>query len=182
MAIRAALPEDIPAVVEVQRQSALLSLSHIFPQDHHPFSRELVGARWHAELADPSLYATRGGEVPGLIERLDKAKADFLHARGVEGGPDSVEEFASGTAPAATRLRLRHQASAMAQATLRVISSISASATSRDQRAGNGPGTCQGGTWRTRRKRERSGGRSGPVQGRRSPQEALSWEPVGKKT
>ena len=29
-----------------------------------------------AELADPSLYATRGGEVPAMVERLEKAKAE----------------------------------------------------------------------------------------------------------
>jgi ATP-binding cassette subfamily F protein uup len=29
-----------------------------------------------AELADPTLYATRGGEVPALLEKLEKAKAE----------------------------------------------------------------------------------------------------------
>lgn len=29
-----------------------------------------------AELADPSLYATRGGEVPGMLDRLEKARAE----------------------------------------------------------------------------------------------------------
>jgi ATP-binding cassette subfamily F protein uup len=37
---------------------------------------EQAASTLEAELADPTLYATRGGEVPGLIERLDKARAE----------------------------------------------------------------------------------------------------------
>jgi ATP-binding cassette subfamily F protein uup len=37
---------------------------------------EEVVSTLEAELADPSLYATRGGEVPGMLERLEKARAE----------------------------------------------------------------------------------------------------------
>ena len=91
MAIRAALPEDIPAVVEVQRQSALLSLSHIFPQDHHPFPGELVGARWHAELEDPStaVYVCGEDEVEVEVRRRSRRQAGWV-VRGFRGTTDTA--------------------------------------------------------------------------------------------
>ncbi len=55
MLFRRAVPADVPALVEVQRQGALLGLGHIFPQASHPFPRALIVERWLEELADPAV-------------------------------------------------------------------------------------------------------------------------------
>lgn len=78
MIVRLAVVADVHPLVDVQQQGAVLGLSHVFPQDTHPFPREDIARRWIAEIADPATQAyvctddqgnitgfaaTRGGEL-----------------------------------------------------------------------------------------------------------------------
>ena len=53
--MRRARPGDVAALVEVQRDGAVEALSHIFPQDTHPFPVDEVRRRWAVEVDDPAL-------------------------------------------------------------------------------------------------------------------------------
>lgn len=53
--MRRALLGDVAALVEVQREGAVVALSHIFPQDAHPFPVEDLRRRWTVEVDDPAL-------------------------------------------------------------------------------------------------------------------------------
>ena len=53
MLLRVAGLADLPALVDVQHSSALHALTHIFPQDVHPFPRAEIQSRWASEIADP---------------------------------------------------------------------------------------------------------------------------------
>jgi RimJ/RimL family protein N-acetyltransferase len=100
--------EDVPAVVALQEPAAVAGLSEVFSQDRHPFPREVIAARWRAELADPDIEcfvieaagrvvgfaAVRGAEVlhfgtaldawgSGLATAAHDELVERLRARGI---------------------------------------------------------------------------------------------------
>lgn len=48
-------PNDLDALLELQREGAVAGLGHIFPQQEHPFPNAEIRARWEQELADDSI-------------------------------------------------------------------------------------------------------------------------------
>ena len=99
---------DVPAVLDVQEPAAVAGLSEVFPQEHYPFPREAIAARWSDELADPRIAcfvvehegrivgfaAVRGDEVlhfgtaldtwgSGLATVAHDELVDRLSARGI---------------------------------------------------------------------------------------------------
>jgi RimJ/RimL family protein N-acetyltransferase len=69
MLLRAATPEDVPALVDVQEAGAVVALAHIFPQEDHPFPRAAIEARWAEEIRDPGIDAfliQRDGRIDGF--------------------------------------------------------------------------------------------------------------------
>jgi RimJ/RimL family protein N-acetyltransferase len=70
MILRAATSADIDALLDVQQPAAVQGLGHIFPQDQHPFPREVIASRWLHEIADPHvsvyLYTEQDGSIQGF--------------------------------------------------------------------------------------------------------------------
>jgi RimJ/RimL family protein N-acetyltransferase len=77
MRLRNATAADLPDLLEVQEAGALRALTHIFPQDAHPFPRAAVLARWTAELADPDVAVY-------VVEDDAGGLAGFVAVRGDE--------------------------------------------------------------------------------------------------
>ncbi len=88
-------PDDVPAVMAVQEPASIAGLSGVFPQDRHPFPREVLAERWRAEIADPGIECF-------VILRADRV-AGFAATRGSElvHFGVAVEEWGSGLAVAA---------------------------------------------------------------------------------
>lgn len=65
--LRAASSSDVDALLDVQQEGAIRGLSHIFPQDQHPFPRAAIAARWRTEIAAPDcdvyLYTDDDGAI-----------------------------------------------------------------------------------------------------------------------
>jgi RimJ/RimL family protein N-acetyltransferase len=79
MFLREAVPDDVPAIIEVQRPAAVRALAHIFPQDVHPFPEAAIRARWLAEIADPQIAVSvieLDGRVAGFAATRDN---ELLH-------------------------------------------------------------------------------------------------------
>lgn len=55
MRLRLACEADLDALLELQEEGAVRALSHIFPQDEHPFPRDTLRSRWRDEIADPGV-------------------------------------------------------------------------------------------------------------------------------
>lgn len=53
--LRPACPADVKGILDVQHEGSVQALSHIFPQDQHPFPREDVRRRWQEEVDDPAV-------------------------------------------------------------------------------------------------------------------------------
>ncbi|WP_152361438.1 GNAT family N-acetyltransferase [Microlunatus speluncae] len=53
--LRPLLVEDLDRLMIVQRVGAVAALSHIFPQETHPFPVATVKARWAEEITDPGI-------------------------------------------------------------------------------------------------------------------------------
>jgi RimJ/RimL family protein N-acetyltransferase len=93
--LRAMRHEDVPAVMEVQEPTSVAGLSEVFPQDSHPFPREVLAERWHQEIDDPAIecfVVERAGAVAGFAA-LD---GDEVKHFGV-----ALDEWGSGLASAA---------------------------------------------------------------------------------
>lgn len=107
--------EDIPAVMAVQEPASIAGLSAVFPQDSHPFPREVLADRWRDEIAAPGvecLVILREDEIAGFAAL---AGAEVKHF-GV-----SVEEWGSGLAGVAhDELPERMRASGVERPWLRV--------------------------------------------------------------
>ncbi|MBC2933859.1 GNAT family N-acetyltransferase [Nocardioides sp. zg-1228] len=72
--------QDIPAVVAVQEPAAVAGLSEVFPQERHPFPREVIAARWRDEVADPGIecfVVEAGGRVAGFAAVRDEEVLHF---------------------------------------------------------------------------------------------------------
>ena len=100
---------DLDALVELEREAAVVAFAHIFPQETHPFPVDAVRQRWAGELADPGVRcfavvddgvlggfaATRGDELlhfgtalsrwgSGLAGRAHDELLDVFRADGHE--------------------------------------------------------------------------------------------------
>ncbi|MGH3507077.1 MAG: GNAT family N-acetyltransferase [Nocardioidaceae bacterium] len=75
--MRRAVPGDVAAVVEVQREGAVAALSHVFPQDTHPFPVDEVRRRWAVEVVDPALRCY-------VVSHVDEGVLGFAAIRGDE--------------------------------------------------------------------------------------------------
>ncbi|MFC7362385.1 GNAT family N-acetyltransferase [Nocardioides astragali] len=87
--------EDIPEVLEVQQPAAVAGLSAVFPQDEHPFPRQVIAERWLAEVSagDTSCFVIcRDGQVAGFVAVRGDEVLHFGAA---------LEEWGSGLAVAA---------------------------------------------------------------------------------
>jgi RimJ/RimL family protein N-acetyltransferase len=84
--------EDVPAVIAVQEPASIAGLSAVFPQETHPFPRDVLADRWREEIADPGIdcfVILREDEVAGFAA---VAGAEIKHF-GV-----ALEEWGSGLA------------------------------------------------------------------------------------
>jgi RimJ/RimL family protein N-acetyltransferase len=93
--LRRMRPEDVPAVMEVQEPASVAGLSEVFPQDTHPFPREVLADRWRHEIEDRAIECfviERDGAVVGFAALAGDEVKHF----GV-----AVEEWGSGLASAA---------------------------------------------------------------------------------
>ena len=115
MLTRAAVPSDLPALLDVQQAGALRALAHIFPQDAFPFPRAAIQARWESEIADPDVDVYVIAPDEGRIEGFAAIRGDELLHFGT-----AVETWGTGlamtvhrelvdrlTAAGRTRARLR---------------------------------------------------------------------------
>lgn len=87
--------DDVPDVMAVQEPASVAGLSGVFPQDTHPFPREVLAQRWRAEVLDPDVdcfVVLRDGRVAGFAAVRGSELVHF----GV-----AVEEWGSGLAVAA---------------------------------------------------------------------------------
>lgn len=87
--------EDVPAVMAAQEPSSIAGLSEVFPQDTHPFPRDVLADRWRDEVADPGIdcfVILRGDAIAGFAA---VAGAEVKHF-GV-----ALEEWGTGLARAA---------------------------------------------------------------------------------
>ena len=87
--------EDVPAVMAVQEPASIAGLSGVFPQDTHPFPRDVLADRWRGEIADPG--------VDCFVILREDAVAGFAAVAGPEVKHFGValEEWGSGLARAA---------------------------------------------------------------------------------
>jgi ribosomal protein S18 acetylase RimI-like enzyme len=68
--LRAMTHDDVPDVLAVQEPGAVRALAAVFPQDRYPFPRDVLTARWHAELDDPEvdcLVAPAGADLAAFV-------------------------------------------------------------------------------------------------------------------
>ncbi|MGA8682311.1 MAG: GNAT family protein [Acidimicrobiales bacterium] len=117
MTLRRAAETDLDSLLAVQEKGATRALSHIFPQDTHPFPREALRSRWAKEIADPGIRAyvitNNDEEVVGFAATRDNELLHFGTA---------VETWGTGTAAAAHDSLLRALAAeGVRQARLRVF-------------------------------------------------------------
>ncbi|MBL0748584.1 GNAT family N-acetyltransferase [Nocardioides baculatus] len=93
--LRAMRVEDVAIVMDVQEPASVAGLSGVFPQDTHPFPRDVLADRWREEIADPEIECfviLRDGEIAGFAA---VSGAEVKHF-GV-----ALEEWGSGLAHAA---------------------------------------------------------------------------------
>jgi hypothetical protein len=61
-------------MMDVQHAGAPRSLTHIFPQDTHPFPRAIIRSRWASEIENPGVdvYVIENddGQIAGFAARL----------------------------------------------------------------------------------------------------------------
>lgn len=117
MNLRAAAETDLDSLLAVQQEGAIRALSHIFPQDTHPFPTEALRSRWAEELADPGIrvyvMTNDDGAVVGFAATRDNELLHFGTA---------VETWGTGTAAEAHDALLRALAAeGITQARLRVF-------------------------------------------------------------
>ena len=70
MILRRAAASDVDSLVDIQQAGAVLALSHIFPQNLHPFPRDVIVRRWLTEIVDPGIqvyvFTDDGERVTGF--------------------------------------------------------------------------------------------------------------------
>jgi GNAT superfamily N-acetyltransferase len=68
--IRAARPDEVEVLLEVQRVSAVAAFAHVFPQDRYPFPTDAIREAWREALADPLVevyLAEEDGDAIGSV-------------------------------------------------------------------------------------------------------------------
>lgn len=90
--LRVMQPDDVPAVMAVQEPASIAGLSGVFPQDIHPFPRDVLARRWREEIGDD--------EVDCFVILRDGAVAGFAATSGgeVRHFGVAVQEWGSGLA------------------------------------------------------------------------------------
>lgn len=78
MNVQPAVQDDLDELVAVQEAAAVAGLSNIFPQDRYPFPRDIVLARWTAELADPETSVLVSTDDAGRITGFAALHRDEL--------------------------------------------------------------------------------------------------------
>jgi RimJ/RimL family protein N-acetyltransferase len=77
---RAAVIEDLDALLHVQEEGAIRALAHVFPQDAYPFPRAALAQRWRAEIADPQMRTYVCTDDAGLVTGFAATRAaELLH-------------------------------------------------------------------------------------------------------
>lgn len=70
MILRKATSADVEALLDVQQPATVEGLGHLFPQEDHPFPRQIIASRWLAEIAAPDvsvhLYTEDDGSIRGF--------------------------------------------------------------------------------------------------------------------
>lgn len=82
---RPATAKDVGGILNIQKPGAILGLGHIFPQDEHPFPRDVVEERWQTEMADEAtaIYVAidASGHITGFAARRDDVLLHFGTAK-----------------------------------------------------------------------------------------------------
>lgn len=114
MELRPASSQDLEVLVAVHEAGAVAALGHIFPQDEHPFPREVVRRRWAAELADPdvavSVCTDEAGSITGFAALHGDELLHFGTAPRTWGSGLAArlhDALLSSVPPSVTRCRLR---------------------------------------------------------------------------
>jgi RimJ/RimL family protein N-acetyltransferase len=114
--VRAAVLNDVDAILKVQEPGAVLGLGHIFPQDQYPFPREEVAERWRAEIRDPAMAVYVSIDDQERVTGFGALQADELLHFGV-----AAELWGSGFAAWLHDELLRRMPPGLASARLRVF-------------------------------------------------------------
>lgn len=69
---------DLPELLVVQERGAVAGLSNVFPQETHPFPREVVRGRWEHELGDPAIAAYVARSADERLVGFAARRADEL--------------------------------------------------------------------------------------------------------
>lgn len=77
-ALRHITEDDLPSLLDVQQAAARVGLSNIFPQDTHPFPRDVVMQRWAREITDPAINAYVCTNETGAITGFAAIKENEL--------------------------------------------------------------------------------------------------------
>jgi len=84
---------DLPALLDLQQEGAVLGMADVFPQDEHPFPRDAIIARWREEIADASVDAFIAEDDDGrLVGFAATTGPELLHFG------TSVDTWGDGTA------------------------------------------------------------------------------------
>jgi len=71
---------DLPALLDLQHDGAVLGMAEVFPQDAYPFPRDDIGARWRDEIADASVDAYVAEDDDGrLVGFAATTGSELLH-------------------------------------------------------------------------------------------------------
>ena len=60
-------PQDLDELMVVQEAGAVEGLGGVFPQDIHPFPREVLRERWRLEIEDPEVAAYVATDADGRV-------------------------------------------------------------------------------------------------------------------
>jgi RimJ/RimL family protein N-acetyltransferase len=105
---------DVENILDVQEPGAVEGLANVFPQDMHPFPREVIAERWKAEIVDSevAVYVStdRRGWITGFAARRHNELLHFgialdLWGTGLAGRLH--DELLRTYPPSVTRVRLR---------------------------------------------------------------------------
>ena len=79
--LRPLRPDDLDALMVIQREGSVAVLGEVFPQDRFPFPADDIRRRWETELADPAVqcFAIVGGDDEALDGFAAVRGAELLH-------------------------------------------------------------------------------------------------------
>jgi RimJ/RimL family protein N-acetyltransferase len=77
---RPATLDDLDELLDLQQEGSVLALSHVFPQDTHPFPRAEVHRRWTREVADPDIHVYVSTDPAGSLTGFAATRdTELLH-------------------------------------------------------------------------------------------------------